>query len=134
MHGVRENIEERQLVEEAKRDPTRFSALYELHFDRIYAFVARRVQTREDAEDVTSLVFHRALANIGTFEWRGAPFAAWLIRIARNALVDRWQKASRDQERPSDAYSSEEGLDREPAVEQQLHVAELVSAGLSGSV
>jgi RNA polymerase sigma-70 factor, ECF subfamily len=86
--------DERLLIEAAKIDPLRFADLYERHFDRVYAFVARRAPRRADAEDVTAEVFHRALANVGSFEWRGSPFVAWLLQIARNALADRWQRAT----------------------------------------
>ncbi len=52
--------------------------------------------SREEAEDLTSEVFHQALANLQRFEWRGAPFAAWLIRIAANAMADRWRLRVRE--------------------------------------
>jgi RNA polymerase sigma-70 factor (ECF subfamily) len=80
--------EERALIEAAKRDPGRFAELYELNFDRLYAYVARRVRDRSIAEDITAEVFHHALANLQHFEWRGAPFAAWLFRIAANEIRD----------------------------------------------
>lgn len=88
--------DERALVEAAQRDPARFADLYERHFDRVYAFVVRRVRDRHAAEDVTSEVFKQALANLPRFEWRGVPFAAWLFRIAANAIVDRAKRASRE--------------------------------------
>jgi RNA polymerase sigma-70 factor, ECF subfamily len=78
-----------KLVEAAQADPSRFADLYELHFDRVYAFVARRVHDRGETEDLTSEVFHRALANLRQFAWRGTPFAAWLYTIAHNAITDR---------------------------------------------
>jgi len=81
--------DERLLVEAAQKDPRRFGDLYEIHFERVYAFVARRVGQRETAEDLTSDVFHKALANLHSFEWRGVPFAAWLLRIAANVIADR---------------------------------------------
>jgi RNA polymerase sigma-70 factor (ECF subfamily) len=84
-----EQAEERLLVEAAQKDPARFAELYEINFERVYAFVARRVGDRDAAEDVTSEVFHKALANLQRFEWRGVPFAAWLLRIAANAIADR---------------------------------------------
>jgi RNA polymerase sigma-70 factor, ECF subfamily len=89
--------DERLLIEAAQKDPARFTELYEEHFERVYAFVARRLRNRDDAEDVTSEVFRDALANIGKFEWRGAPFASWLYRIASNAIADRWQHAAKEQ-------------------------------------
>jgi RNA polymerase sigma-70 factor (ECF subfamily) len=91
----------RLLVEAAQRDPRRFAELYEINFERVYAFIARRVQNRQEAEDLTSDVFHRALANLGRFEWRGVPFAAWLLAIARNAIADQSKRAARDRNLPS---------------------------------
>src|SRR5882762_12028144 len=81
------NADERALVEAAQRDPAEFEVLYELHFERVYAFVASRVRDRATAEDVTSEVFHKGLSNLPSYEWRGVPFAAWLLRIAANAIV-----------------------------------------------
>ena len=86
---------ERLAIEAAQRDPSRFADLYESYFDRVYAFVLRRVSDRAEAEDLTSDVFHRALANIGRFEWRGVPFAAWLFRIASNAIASHFEKKGR---------------------------------------
>ena len=81
-------------VAEAQRDPRRFAALYEANFDKVYAFVARRVGRRADTEDITATVFQKALANLHRFEWRGAPFSAWLVRIAVNTLADRARERS----------------------------------------
>jgi RNA polymerase sigma-70 factor (ECF subfamily) len=80
-------------VDAARRDPGQFGHLYEAHFERVYAYVARRVKGREEVEDLTSEVFRRALANLRGFENRGAPFSAWLLRIAANAVVDRARRA-----------------------------------------
>jgi RNA polymerase sigma factor (sigma-70 family) len=88
--------EERLLIEAAKADPRRFADLYERNFDRVYAFVARRATDRGEAEDLTSEVFHHALAHLSRFEWRGIPFAAWLHQLARNAVADRWERAARE--------------------------------------
>jgi RNA polymerase sigma-70 factor (ECF subfamily) len=95
-----QETDERLLVEAAQRDPRRFAELYELHFRRVYAYVVRRVERREEAEDLTSEVFHHALAKIKNFEWRGAPFSAWLIRIAANAITDRGRRSVRESDGP----------------------------------
>src|SRR5436190_18510667 len=87
--------DERLRIEAAQKDPSRFADLYEEHFERIYAYVLRRVCDRSEAQDITADVFQQALANIGRFEWRGAPFAAWLYRIAANAVADHFQRAAR---------------------------------------
>src|SRR5438067_2197829 len=90
------DADERLLVEAAQRDPAKFGDLYERHFERVYAFVVRRVSNRAAAEDVTAEVFQRALAGLRDYEWRGAPFVAWLLRIAANAIVDRAKRAKRE--------------------------------------
>lgn len=91
---------ERALIEAAQRDRSRFAELYENNFERVYAYIARRVREsagpdHEEAQDLTAEVFHLALKNLPRFEWRGAPFAAWLIRIASNELADRSKSITR---------------------------------------
>ena len=116
-------MNEQQLVEAAQEDPQQFAELYDIHFERIYAFVARRVGRREAAEDVTSEVFRQALANIGKFEWRGAPFSAWLFRIAANAVVDYF-RTNRPTEEWSDAAAPEKAGSED--IEQQAVLFRLV--------
>lgn len=88
--------EERLLIEAAQNDPSRFAELYEQHFHRVYAYVARRVRDRAEIQDLTAQVFHRALENLGKFKWRGTPFSAWLYRIAANAIADRAKQRLRE--------------------------------------
>jgi RNA polymerase sigma-70 factor, ECF subfamily len=108
--------EERLLIQAAQHNPARFADIYEIYFDRIYAYVARRVGGREDTEDLVSEVFHKALATLRRFEWRGAPFSAWLYRIAANEIVDRSQRLGweRTIEPPPEAEEAdqEEAQDR----------------------
>ena len=88
--------DDRLLVEAAKKDPSKFAELYELNFARVYAYIARRVGDRDVAQDLTSEVFHKALAGIQSFEWQGVPFAGWLLRIAANMIVDRSKRSGRE--------------------------------------
>lgn len=94
--------EERLLVEAAQGDPEKFDALYERHFERVYAFISARVRDRATVEDLTSEVFHKALAHLPSYEWRGVPFAAWLLRIAANIVADQWKRAAREVPSPDD--------------------------------
>ena len=90
--------EARLAIEAAQKDPRRFAELYEENFERVYAFVESRVRDRDEAEDLTSEVFHRALKNLSRFEWRGVSFAAWLFKIATNAIIDRAKRAAKNRE------------------------------------
>lgn len=87
--------EERELVERATAgDRDAFQHLYELHIEAVFAFLRARAP-RELAEDLAAETFCRAYQHIGRYEWRGAPYRAWLLRIARNLLIAHWRsKAS----------------------------------------
>jgi len=121
----RQDTDERPLVEAAQRDPANFGHLYEIHFQRVYAFIARRVRDRDTAEDLTSDVFHKALANLRNYEWRGAPFAAWLIRIAANAVADQFKRAAREVPGPADSPEPAANPDQE-AIEHRARLFRLV--------
>ena len=88
--------DERLLIEAAQIDPSRFAELYEQNFHRVYAYIARRVRDRAETQDLTAHVFHQALANLGKFKWKGSPFAAWLYRIASNAIADQAKRKMRE--------------------------------------
>jgi RNA polymerase sigma-70 factor (ECF subfamily) len=106
--------EERLLIEAAQKDPSRFAELYEQNFHRVYAYVARRVRDRAETQDLTAHVFHQALANLGKFKWRGAPFVAWLYRIASNAIADQARRRVREtSEHPNPSTESSTPSDLE---------------------
>ena len=94
--GRKPEAEERRLVEAAQRDTARFGDLYERYFEVVYGYVARRMRDRNEAEDLTAEVFHKALRSLPRFKWTGAPFAAWLFRISANLIADRAQRAARE--------------------------------------
>ena len=110
--------DERLLIEAAQKDPSRFAELYELHFEQLYAYIARRVRERSAAEELTSHVFHQALANLGKFKWRGVPFAAWLFRIAANSIADRAQRMARESSREANPSPESLVAGPEPNLEQ----------------
>lgn len=118
---------ERALVEAAQRERGRFADLYEANFERVYAYVARRVRDRDEAQDITADVFHLALRNIARFEWRGVPFAAWLFRIASNEIADRSKSVARRRahERAFSFEESDAGSADAPDFEQAERRARL---------
>lgn len=123
MRALNKEADERLLVEAAQRDPAHFAELYTRNFHVVYAYVARRVASREEAEDVTSQVFHQALANLSRFEWRGAPFGAWLIRIAANSLADHWRLRARESGDPPGEELSDDSM---PDIERRAALIQLV--------
>jgi RNA polymerase sigma-70 factor, ECF subfamily len=95
--------DEKLLIEAAQRDPRSFAELYEQNFHRVYAYIARRVRDRAEMQDLTAHVFQQALANLGKFKWKGSPFAAWLYRIASNAIADQAKRKARESNEQADA-------------------------------
>ncbi len=83
--------EESALIERAKSDPEAFGELYRRYVDRIYSYHYRHTGDVQEAEDLTSRTFYRALRALPRYRQRGLPFQAWLFRIAHN-LVANWYR------------------------------------------
>ena len=66
--------------------------LYDELVGPIYRYVAVRVRRREDAEDLTHLVFERIVVALPRYHHNGKPFAPWAFRIARNAVIDHQRR------------------------------------------
>ena len=90
--------EELNLVQRARQgDHQAFAQLYENHFDKIFRYVVLKIGNQAEAEDMTQQVFVRAYESIGSYQWQGVPFTAWLFRIAHNQMVDYVRKQSKKQ-------------------------------------
>lgn len=87
--------DEEILIRKAKETPEAFKPLYEKYFKRIFLFVLHRVGEKSLAADLTAQVFLKAMTNLNKFKVRGAPFSAWLFRIALNECHDFFRKANR---------------------------------------
>jgi len=81
--------QEADLIRQAKEDPARFGVLYKKYHEQIFLFVIRRVESTDDAADITSQVFLKAMLNLKKYQSQGVPFSAWLYRIARNEIYDQ---------------------------------------------
>jgi RNA polymerase sigma-70 factor (ECF subfamily) len=79
-----------RLVAEAQRGNTdAFGRIFDEFAGPIYRFIASRVNRPSDAEDLTQLVFVKALEALPRYEARGIPFGGWLFKLARNAIIDQ---------------------------------------------
>lgn len=93
------NIDEIQLIEEATNGASEaFGLLYERYIKKIYNYIYYRTGNINDAEDLTSKVFHRAFRHIESYNHRGIPFSAWLYRIAHNLVANWYRDRSRKKE------------------------------------
>lgn len=76
--------QERRLIHNARRDPEAFARLYELNYSRIFNYLLYVTGDVETALDLTSETFLKALTAVGKYRLTGAPFSAWLLKIASN--------------------------------------------------
>ena len=78
--------EEYLLIEEAKKNPSRFGVIYERYYQQIFLFVFKRVGDEENTADICSQVFLKAMLSLKKYKFQGVPFSAWLYRIAINEV------------------------------------------------
>jgi RNA polymerase sigma-70 factor (ECF subfamily) len=111
---------DRGLVEAARRDPTRFDALYRKYLAQVYSYAYYELRNHHAAEDATERVFMQALTGLPRFEERvdefmaarpvaieagadadlspdASTFRVWLFRIAHNVIAN---ERRRDRRRP----------------------------------
>jgi RNA polymerase sigma-70 factor, ECF subfamily len=77
-------------------EPAAVAAIYDAFADPIFRYVSFRIRSPEDAEDLTDQVFLKMIEALPAYDDRGLPFAAWLYRIARNLIVDRYRRSARE--------------------------------------
>lgn len=88
---------EMAIIENAKKDISKFAPLYDKYYEQIFRFLYQRLDDKEQAFDATQQVFLKAMGNLPKYEFRGVPFASWLYRIASTEIHNlfREQKTQR---------------------------------------
>jgi RNA polymerase sigma-70 factor (ECF subfamily) len=67
-----------------------FQAFYQEHIGLIYRFVFSKVGNREEAEDLTSQIFMKAVRGMDT-ERGTLSMQKWLFQVARTTIADYWR-------------------------------------------
>ena len=123
--GIR--IEEKELSEEElcnrmkNGDDHAFEILYERYFEKIYAFIVRRVGAREIAEDLVSNIFLKAFASKTRFVWRTS-FKSWLYQIASNTLIDHYRSHKSTVSFDPEIHTEPSA---QPSINQEIDIASL---------
>ena len=81
-------VDEQLLVERAKTDESAFAELYEIYLPKIFAYITRRINDRDEAEDLVSNIFLRVVENIKGFNPSKSSFKTWIYTIATNMMID----------------------------------------------
>lgn len=69
-----------------------FDKLYRQYVGNVFDFIYYKTWHKETAEDLTSLVFMKALEHINSYNEKKSSFKTWLLRIARNTVIDHWRQ------------------------------------------
>ena len=112
--------DDRKLVRWAQDgDVEAYGELYLRHAGKVYSYLAAHLEAPQDAEDLTGEVFIRCWRALPGYRERGIPFPAYLLRIAKNALVDFYRREKR--------FSHEEIDVAEALVGQQTPAEEVLT-------
>jgi RNA polymerase sigma factor (sigma-70 family) len=91
-----------------------FTALYEEYMAYVFRYINYRVGNRNEAEDLTSVVFEKALAAFHRYDRQKAAPQTWLLTIARNTVTDHLRKSSGRKTMPLEIAVGIESADPSP--------------------
>ena len=72
-----------------------FAELYEEFLPRVFRYIRYRVNSEEVTEDLTSVVFEKALTNFEKYSTEKASFSTWIFSIAHNVVIDHYRTQAR---------------------------------------
>ena len=72
---------EKELVDLAKKDKRYFTPIYKKYHEPIFRFVYQRLDSKDDASDITSQVFLKALVNLKNTNIKGFRFQVGCTKL-----------------------------------------------------
>jgi RNA polymerase sigma-70 factor (ECF subfamily) len=97
-------------------DRTAFASIYEELYPKVYRFAYYHSQSTADAEDAAADAFLRAMEHIRGFRGTAEQFPGWVMRIARNVIIDRARSASRTVHMVTDPVGADPSSDADDRV------------------
>jgi len=113
---------------ERKRREKTLASLYDVYYDKIARYIFVRIGDQQEAEDLASEVFLKALGALDSYQERGLPMQAWLFKIAHNLVVDHLRKMSKRKAVSLDEVKAFDKANLEEVAESRLQVERLGSA------
>ena len=115
---------DRQAIAAAKRgewDGVHY--LYVRYADDVLGYVQSIVRDHHEAEDITQNIFAKLITAIDKYEERAVPFAAWIMRVARNATLDHLRARRQipvDEVRANEPGDGRRELERRQSLKEAL--------------
>jgi RNA polymerase sigma-70 factor, ECF subfamily len=123
-----EEVAEAVIKRAQSGDTTALTDLYEHYKSDVYRYFYYRLGQSQIAEDLTTELFIRVLEHLPRYRLRGVPFRAWLMRIARNLVIDYVRKLTMRTHVHLDENMAAEYEGPETAVERNLTIERLQQA------
>lgn len=102
------------------------ATIYDEYFDSVYRYVAFRVRTSHDAEDIVADVFMKVVAKIDSYKkQRGASVKSWIFTITRNTLIDYYRKSGKQVVSVEEVEVADDSRGMDELVDVQLSVEQL---------
>jgi RNA polymerase sigma-70 factor (ECF subfamily) len=74
-----------------------YAVLYEQFMPKVYRYISFRISDENMAQDLTSIVFEKALTKFSGFNPQKASFSTWIFTIARNTVIDYYRVYKKDE-------------------------------------
>lgn len=121
------SVPEEEWIRRAKQgDREAWGYLYELYIEKVYRYVASRVEPME-AEDITEQVFLKAFQSLPSFKFKGIPFSSWLFALARNLVID-WARKREIKQRYITREIAPPQFNPEEMAEERMLIEEIMKA------
>ena len=114
----------RAVVALKQGDRSALHFLYVRYADDVCGFIRSIVRDEHEAEDITHNVFAKLITAIHRYEPREVPFAAWILRVARNAALDHLRARRQipfEEVRTTDEGHEQVGFDRSQSLREAFH-------------
>jgi RNA polymerase sigma-70 factor (ECF subfamily) len=83
-----------------------FADLYEQNLTRVFRYISYRISDDDTAQDLTSMVFEKALTRFDKYRQEKAAFSTWILTIAHNTLIDYYRSRQKEKDLKTNSAAS----------------------------
>jgi len=121
----RSSLDSKAIAAAKRGDSDGIHYLYASYADDVFGYVRSIVRDHHEAEDITQNVFAKLGVAIHRYEERAVPFAAWIMRVARNATLDHLRAR---RQIPVEEVRVSEPIDERAALERRQSLKDALAS------